>query len=171
VVLPLLAAPACDRSSAVEASRLAEPGSTPSGRGPVSEATLRLESLYWGNRLRLEAEGLPVRSVSLEISQISDMQMAGTLRLDPNICTLDEFGDRQGCTRIGVRTIDVTIRRTTLPDPTSLMRRRYEVIGEGLPRGLALVLQGEPDDDDDARQRSYLVFGAELVPLYVSEPR
>lgn len=129
--------------------------------------TVQLESLYLDDRFRMAEDALPARTISLLVSGRADDVLVGTLLLDPNMCTLDAFGDRQSCTRIGVRGIEVALRRSRLEDPQGLGRRHYEVVGEGLPRELALVVQGELQAG--ALERCYLVLGRALVPLYLDD--
>ena len=55
---------------------------------------------------------------------------------------LNQIGDREGCTRIAVCTIDVSVVLQRLGYPRHLKRRYFEVTGNDLPRGLALVANG-----------------------------
>lgn len=142
------------------------PEATTGGAG-AGVQSVQLESLYLDDRFRLAEDALPARSISLLVSGSSDQELRGTLLLDPNRCTLGPFGDREACTRIGVRGIEVELQRSRLVDPTDLDRRHYEVIGEGLPPALALVVQGELQAG--AIERCYLLLGRELVPLYLDD--
>jgi pyrimidine deaminase RibD-like protein len=64
----------------------------------------------------------------------------GSLTLDPNTCSLDDFGDPQICTKIAVRSVPVELKQVKLADPTGAGRRLYEVAGEGLENELLLVV-------------------------------
>jgi putative hemolysin len=143
------------------------PPEATAGQPMTSVQSVRLESLYLDDRVRMADDALPARSISLLLSGSATAPLRGTLLIDPNMCTLDAFGDRQSCTRIGVRGVEVALQRSRLEDPQGLGRRHYEVIGEGLPRELALVVQGELTEG--ALERCYLVLGRELVPLYLDD--
>lgn len=126
-----------------------------------------LESLYLSTSVELTKDALPAHSVRLLLSGESSDEVKGTLALDPNVCTLDVFGDRQACTRTAIRALEVEVRRLSISDPTGAMRRYFVLSGEGVPAGLALVVQGELEDG--GLQRGYLVLRSELVPLYLGE--
>lgn len=89
------------------------------------------------------------------------------LVLDPNTCTLDAFGDTVACTRMAVRTIDVTLEPLQVDDP----RRALRIVGEGLEApALRLVLVG----DKPAAAR-LLVVGKQdaithVIPLHPQDP-
>jgi len=51
----------------------------------------------------------------------------GILRLDPNWCSLDEWGDLKGCTRMALRDLKVDVTRIRLHDPTGHKRIPYVV--------------------------------------------
>jgi hypothetical protein len=51
----------------------------------------------------------------------------GILRLDPNWCSLDEWGDLKGCTRMGLRDLKVHVTRIRLHDPTGHKRIPFTV--------------------------------------------
>lgn len=128
---------------------------------------LRLESLYMSRGLLLGSDAPQARLVSLMLSGSSDAEMKGTLVLDPNDCTLNPFGDPQGCTKIASRRIEVDVVRMRLADPTPLMRRYYEVRGKGLPQTLAMIVQGRLAKG--GLERCYLVLGNELMPLFIDD--
>lgn len=133
----------------------------------TSTVSTQLESLYLRSGTRLTRGGRVAHSVSLRLTGRPGEQMQGTLRLDPNTCGLDEFGDEEFCTRIGFFGIDVQVSRSSLADPAGLMRKIYRVTGEGLPEELLLVVQGELRAGE--LERAYFVLGAELVPLYIDD--
>jgi hypothetical protein len=138
------------------------------GPGPIAPAVdVELESLYLDDSVAVATNTPPARSISLRLTGRSDAEMTGTLVLDPNTCSLNAFGDPQICTLIAVRGIEVVVRRLAITDPSNLMRRYYEVTGEGLPQGMALIVRGELEEG--GLDRGYLVVGSELVPLYVED--
>lgn len=128
--------------------------------------SLELESLYLHPGIRVGTRP-SVHSVSLRLSGPFDAEMEGTLVLDGNTCSLNDFGDKEICTLIAFTPIEVEVRRVRLADPTGLMRRIYSVTGEGLPPELRMVVQGELEEGE--LERSYLALGAVLVPLYVED--
>lgn len=136
---------------------------------PSEDRSFQLESLYSNTSIRLMNDAPPARFVSLRLSEISSVEMTGTLLLDPNTCSLDVFGDREACTRIAVRAIDVELELVNLREPARAGRRYFEVTGEGLPKGLALIVRGRFREGQ--LERSYLKLGSELVPLYLDDER
>ena len=159
VLLPLLVT-ACPKSSSVEPSAAA---ATPDEE-PITES-LRLQSLYANTSVRLTNDAPPAHTVSLTLDERTGSTLTGTLLLDPNTCSLDAFGDREACTRIAVRAIDVELQLVRVVDPAQLGRRLYAVTGEGLPRDLSLIVRGNLPAG--RLERCYLKLGAELVPLFV----
>lgn len=154
VVLAWLLVPACSKQGTVEPPD-----------GPRVE--LQLESLYLGNPAVLVDERLPAHSVSLSVSGASEDSLEGTLALDPNTCTLNEFGDPGICTLIATQGIEVTLVRRAITDPTGQGRRIFDIRGEGVPADLRMVVQGRLGEG--RLERVYLVREATLVPLYVDE--
>jgi hypothetical protein len=127
----------------------------------VSGIIVRLESLYMEDGVSLEQDDRPVHTVSLMLSGRPDRaaEISGTMHLDPNTCSLNVFGDREGCTKIAVRSVPVSINLTRLADPRHTKRRFFTVRGEGLSEGLALIVQGQ-------LERCYLKLDRQLVPLF-----
>lgn len=134
-----------------------------------SVTSVQLESLYMSRGVDLTTDRRLARSVSLSLSGSSSDELQGTLSLDPNACGLTEFGDKDVCTLIGFFGIHVELDRLRLEDPSGLMRKIYSVSGEGLPRDLRMVVQGELAEGE--LERAYLKLGTELVPLYLGEQR
>lgn len=132
----------------------------------TDEVALQLESLYLHPGIRVGTRPT-VHSVSLRLSGSSEEELEGTLHLDGNACSLNDWGDPEICTLIAFTPIEVELERLRLEDPTGLMRRAYGVSGEGLPPELRLVVQGELEEG--GLERSYLKIGAVLVPLYVED--
>jgi hypothetical protein len=124
---------------------------------------VQLQSLYLESGFRLSEDGLQGHTISLLLSGHldHDAEMAGTLVLDPNRCSLNEFGDPQVCTKIAIRAIPVKIvLQRHLGDPRHLRRRLFEVTGPDLSRPLALIVQG-------GLERCYLKLEQQLAPLYL----
>jgi hypothetical protein len=111
----------------------------------------------------VEKDGRAVHMVSLLLSGHPDraVEISGTMHLDPNTCSLNAFGDREGCTKIAVRSVQVNVNLMRLGDPRHLKRRFFAVRGEGLPEGMTLIVQGQ-------FERCYLKLDRQLVPLYRS---
>jgi hypothetical protein len=129
-----------------------------------SGLTVRLESLYLDGGFRITDDGPEVHSIALRLSGRldHDAELSGTLVLDPNRCTLNDFGDPQGCTRMAPRELAVRVVLQRLGDPKHLRRRYFEVSGAELPRTIALVVQG-------SLERCYLKLDQQLAPLYVDD--
>lgn len=69
---------------------------------------------------------------------------AGIVELDPNTCTINEFGDTQICTLIAKVERRIRIRDTGIVDPFGMGRRLYQLDGTGLPNPLLIMLpEGE----------------------------
>lgn len=171
LLLPLLVT-ACPKSGTVATAPGMVVGTAPEAEPAEQEPQqleLRLESLYSNTSVRLTNDGPPAHTVSLTLSGRIGSTLMGTLALDPNACSLDAFGDRQACTRIAVRGIDVELQLVRVVDPARLGRRLYAVSGEGLPRGLAMIVRGNLAAG--RLERCYLALGAELVPLFVDARR
>ncbi len=159
MLLPLIAV-ACDRG-AIESSAPPAPDPNPATQ------SFHLESLYMSTSIRLAQDAPPARTVSMTLSRQSANEMMGTLVIDPNTCRLDDFGDRRGCTRIAVRGIDVELRRVRVADPAHTGRRLFAMTGDGVPRGMTLIVQG--DFREGELERCYLKLGSALVPLFLDD--
>lgn len=92
---------------------------------PASDSTLDLASLYQGSPAGR------AHSITLRLSAESSGNREGTLSLDPNICTVDEWGDRAGCTKMAVRQLQVTTTRMRTLDPSGRRRVLHQVHCEG----------------------------------------
>ncbi len=90
------------------------------------------------------------------IGVLKDEGGQGVLMLDPNSCSLNEFGDAQASTRLAHDHHKVELRRLDTKDPNKLRRYLYSVTGEGLPKSLFLVVA---TGEETAGYR--LVLGAE----------
>lgn len=98
---------------------------------------LHLDSLYLVTGIELG--GHTVHRIRLDFGG-RDRDARHQLILDPNTCTLDAFGDTTACTRMALRTVDITLTPHQTDDP----RHLYLLTGEGLEApSLRLVLVGE----------------------------
>lgn len=119
----------------------------------------RLESLYLEPAVKL-AEGRGGHGIRLRfVRRPAADAMPGTLLFDPNTCSLNAFGDRTMCTKMGSFPIPVTVTRQRLADPSGLGRWFLAVRGEGLPAQLALIM-------DPSLERFVLKSERALVPLF-----
>lgn len=73
------------------------------------------------------------------ISIFGELGGKGTLILNPNTCSTNEFGDTVVCTRIAEMVVNITIKDTQQPDPAHLGRKLYSLEGTGLSNPLLLV--------------------------------
>ena len=73
----------------------------------------------------------------------------GTLILNPNHCSINEFGDTVGCTRMAETIANIRIKDTMTPDPAHLGRKLYSLEGTGLSNPLLLAIW--PTADRPAR--------------------
>lgn len=64
----------------------------------------------------------------------------GKLILDPNTCSLNDFGDRANCTKMAYIVYDVTFHGVKLADPSGMERKLYEISGAKLANKLFLVV-------------------------------
>ncbi len=83
------------------------------------------------------------------IAIIGELDGKGTLFLDPNKCTVNEFGDPVTCTVVAIAIVNVTIKDTKKSDPSGLGRKLYWLEGAGLQNPLFLVVS--PDTDRPVR--------------------
>ncbi len=74
------------------------------------------------------------------IGVLKDEGGQGILMLDPNTCSLNEFGDAQASTFLAQDHHKVELRRVGTADPNKLRRYRYSITGEGVPKSLFLVV-------------------------------
>jgi hypothetical protein len=102
---------------------------------PPSDDSLDLASMYQGSPAGR------AHSVALRLSAESGGSRKGTLLLDPNICTLDEWGDRGGCTKMAIRQLEVTTTRMRTLDPTGHRRVLHRVHSDGFERESANLIE------------------------------
>lgn len=129
----------------------------PTAPGP----SVRFESLYLDDGVGLDDGGRRYHGVTLVLE--SDLEshdtLGGQLVLDPNACSLNLFGDRAGCTKMGMTTLPVSIDRLRSADPTGGDRRIYQVRGERLVDGVHLTAHPNAG-------WCVLKVGDRLVPLF-----
>ena len=126
----------------------------------IPALAVHLRSMYLDRGFFIAEGSRPVHSVSLALSGSPDreVELRGVLTLDPNQCTLNEFGDRMGCTKMGFQRVEVSVVRQRLGDPLELDRRFFAVTGSGLP-AMTLIVQ-------EALQHCYLKLDRQLIALY-----
>jgi hypothetical protein len=73
--------------------------------------TLDLVSMY------LSQPVLRAHEISLQLTEVTQGTMKGTIRLDPNRCSVDVWGDRGGCTRMAPQTYPVEAVAMRMRDP------------------------------------------------------
>jgi len=67
----------------------------------------------------------------------------GVLVLDPNTCTLSQFGDPENCTKIAPTTEEVTFKREEVKDTSGNGRLLYRITGCDVLKDLHIVLSTE----------------------------
>lgn len=102
--------------------------------------------------------------VRFSVPRRAETTWHSVLIVDPNLCQLNEFGDRTGCTKIATRHFDVDVTRLRLADPLGLGRQIFQLVGRDLPVPIRLVA-------DSRFQRFYLVTDRELIPLFARQRR
>lgn len=90
------------------------------------------------------------------VGLLKDEGGKGVLMLDPNTCSLNDFGDALASTRLSHDHYQVELKRLATADPNKLRRYLYSITGEGLPKTLFLVVA---TGEETAGYR--LVLGAE----------
>ena len=87
------------------------------------------------------------------ITIVGDLGAKASLTLDPNTCTLNQFGDLEACTLLPPSTRQVMLNKLDKADPAGRGRVLYSIDGAGLGKPLFLVV---PADDS---QPMRLVYG------------
>lgn len=93
---------------------------------PPSDDSLDLASMYLSSPVAGRAH-----SVSLRLSEDHDGIRKGVLGLDANVCTLNEWGDRDGCTEMAIQQLEVTTNCTRTLDPSGHRRMLHEMTSDG----------------------------------------
>lgn len=127
----------------------------------ANTTTLHLTSMYFHDPKLLRMHTLRL-TMAVDPAQ---PEILGMLFYDPNTCGLDVWGDRAGCTRMGLVRREFRATRTRTADPLALDRRHY-----------AVQLAGEPDREMHLIEHPkanlwYLVVcddeqGRHVVPLF-----
>ena len=117
-----------------------------------------MESLYLANGRHL---GHKVTLVLPEGAELLD-EWEATIWIDPNTCSVNDFGDREACTRIAVRHGAIHGSRARLEDPMKCERRVYLLSGEMVSSPISLVV-------DAAFGRWFLKADNELIALYPAD--
>lgn len=73
-------------------------------------------------------------------AELTGAQGSGVLTLDPNTCTLDDFGDPAGCTRLAMTKAQVHLTRLRISDPRGQNRQLWTVSGSPLSGTLTLAV-------------------------------
>jgi hypothetical protein len=70
--------------------------------------------------------------ISLQLAESRPGQMTGRARIDPNVCSLDLWGDRRACTKMGFldREVQATLMRTY--DPQGHKRAHWALTIKGV---------------------------------------
>lgn len=141
---------------------LGSPSVVPWGNRAQSNK-LHLESLYQATPIALSIDGPPAHALALLIDGwLGQEAVRGRLVADPNVCRLNDFGDRAGRTRLAPRTYNVALTRLRASDPEALGRTLFAITGAGLPENLTLVMYPYGD-------RVYLKLDDAVVPLYFND--
>lgn len=75
-------------------------------------------------------------SISLQLAEVKPGHMTGTIRLDPNTCSLDLWGDRGGCTKMAPQnqSVEATAMRTLDPQGHHRVSWKLEIPGMSAAR-------------------------------------
>tara|TARA_R110002095_G_scaffold154388_1_gene134177 strand:- start:4335 stop:5174 length:840 start_codon:yes stop_codon:yes gene_type:complete len=108
-------------------------GSNETGKRRHLESTYQTAPLDFGI-----SAGNGFRFISL-IGTIADEKMID-LTLNPNTCSLNEFGDQTICTKIANTHLKVKLEPVRTPDPLKLGRKIYRLDSNEFPRSLVVYL-------------------------------
>lgn len=74
---------------------------------------------------------LQAHGISLQLTESTLGHMAGSMRLDPNTCSLDLWGDRAGCTKLAPQNqpVEATAMRTLDPQGHHRINWRFDING------------------------------------------
>jgi hypothetical protein len=131
---------------------------------PTETTECHLESLYLDG-VKLQERLAPTHAISLKLSGRPDREatLKGTLKIDPNTCQLNVFGDGDNCSEMAAKVFEVSVTLQRLADPHGLHRRFFAVHGGELTEPLALIVQGH-------MERCYLKARDHLIPLFLPSP-
>ncbi|QDT26052.1 hypothetical protein Enr10x_13500 [Gimesia panareensis] len=100
---------------------------------------LQLDSTYQTTPIDFGVgPGKGARGITL-IGMIADQETI-ILSLDPNTCSLNEFGDRDGCTKMALTNLKVKLSQLRLADPLKLGRQIYRIESNQFPKSLVVYL-------------------------------
>ena len=122
-----------------------------------------LESPYLSHGVSLSEDAPIAHGISIMIEgSLTEEAVRGRLFTDPNVCELNDFGDRINCTNITVESHSVALTRLHSNDPARLGRTLFAVTGAGLPDGLTLIVYC-------GKSHGLLKHDKVLVPLYLKD--
>jgi len=85
---------------------------------------LKLESAYLAKALCLSPDAPGAHSVSLLVDGwLGQEAVRARLIADPNVCHVNDFGDRTACTRLAPRSYSIALTRLRAEDPAYVGRR------------------------------------------------
>lgn len=84
---------------------------------------------------------LRAHDISLQLTEATPGTMKGTIRLDPNRCSIDLWGDRGGCTKMAPQTYPVEAVATRTLDPQGHHRMGWNLELGGLSGTRASLIQ------------------------------
>lgn len=88
--------------------------------------------------------------------------------LDRNLCTLNQFGDTQSCTRMFIAPVEVKLTQLRLADPSGKARRIFRLEGQLEPDGSQYFLILPQQGKDHARL--VVNFGENTARVITLEP-
>ncbi len=127
-----------------------------------SNTTVHFESPYLATAFPLGLDSPSAHVVSLfAYGRFGQEAIRARLVADPNVCELNDYGDRIACTHLATRVYEVALTRLRAPSPVSGGRTVFAVTGADVPDGVTLVVHPQGN-------RVYLKRERVLVPLYLS---
>lgn len=96
---------------------------------------LELVSMY------LHQPVLGAHGIALELEASSPDRLEGKVRLDPNVCAVDLWGDRGACTKIAFQEVEVEATKRDTEDPQGLRRVHWTLELEGMPDARLNLIQ------------------------------
>jgi hypothetical protein len=90
---------------------------------------LELQSMYLNQKV------LGAHTITLTLGEELEGSRTGVLKLDPNLCKIDGWGDSRISTKMGFRTVKVEATRMRTWDAAGHGRVMHRVHGEGLEPG------------------------------------
>lgn len=94
----------------------------------------------------------------------------GNLVLDPNACSLNEFGDPTICTQMAIMPLVFRFQRVDVEDPLKLGRTLYELRGVPSTDKLFLVVPRRPSEEFRLLRRNSDELLVDLVTLETDKP-